>query len=85
MELERRLVQQQVLLAFHPSAQIESQTPPNPSGKAAGASPIRVTPQDYSAWVGIESDDVATYYFPKTRPADRAQRDCIIGERLLGP
>ena len=37
MEMEKRLVHPQVL-AFHPSAQIESQTPPNLSGKAASAS-----------------------------------------------
>ena len=32
--------------------------------------------------LGIESDDVARYCFPKTWPADRAQRASIIGEWL---
>jgi hypothetical protein len=31
---------------------------------------------------GIESDDVASYVFPKTWPADREQRARIIGEWL---
>ena len=30
----------------------------------------------------IESDDVASYVFPKTWPADREQRARIIGEWL---
>jgi uncharacterized protein HemY len=32
--------------------------------------------------LGIESDDVASYVFPKTWPADREQRARIIGECL---
>lgn len=32
--------------------------------------------------LGIESDDVVNYCFPKIRPADRAQRAHIIGEWL---
>ena len=32
--------------------------------------------------LGIESDDVARYCFPKDWPADRAQRASIIGEWL---
>jgi hypothetical protein len=32
--------------------------------------------------LGIESDDVANYVFPKTWPADREQRARIIGEWL---
>ena len=32
--------------------------------------------------LGIESDDVAGYVFPKTWPADREQRARIIGEWL---
>jgi hypothetical protein len=32
--------------------------------------------------VGIESDDVASFVFPKTWPADREQRARIIGEWL---
>ena len=32
--------------------------------------------------LGIELDDVANYVFPKTWPADRAQRARIIGEWL---
>jgi uncharacterized protein HemY len=32
--------------------------------------------------LGIESDDVANYVFPKTWPADREQRAHIIGEWL---
>jgi hypothetical protein len=32
--------------------------------------------------LGIESDDVASYVFPKTWPADRGQRARIIGEWL---
>jgi hypothetical protein len=32
--------------------------------------------------LGIESDDVANYCFPKTWPVDRAQRARIIGEWL---
>jgi hypothetical protein len=32
--------------------------------------------------VGIESDDVANYVFPKTWPADRERRARIIGEWL---
>jgi hypothetical protein len=32
--------------------------------------------------LGIESDDVADYVFPKTWPEDREQRARIIGERL---
>ena len=32
--------------------------------------------------LGIESDDVANYCFPKTWPADREQRARIIGEWL---
>jgi uncharacterized protein HemY len=32
--------------------------------------------------LGIESDDVANYVFPKSWPADREQRACIIGEWL---
>jgi uncharacterized protein HemY len=30
--------------------------------------------------LGIESDDVAKYCFPKTWPGDREQRAAIIGE-----
>ena len=32
--------------------------------------------------LGIESDEVANYCFPKHWPADRAQRASIIGEWL---
>jgi hypothetical protein len=32
--------------------------------------------------LGIENDDVASYVFPKTWPADREQRARIIGECL---
>jgi hypothetical protein len=32
--------------------------------------------------LGIESDDVANYCFPKTWPADREQRASIIGDWL---
>jgi uncharacterized protein HemY len=32
--------------------------------------------------LGIDSDDVANYVFPKTWPADREQRARIIGEWL---
>jgi uncharacterized protein HemY len=32
--------------------------------------------------LGIESDDVAKYVFPKTWPSDREQRARIIGEWL---
>jgi uncharacterized protein HemY len=32
--------------------------------------------------LGIESDDVANYVFPKTWPPDREQRARIIGEWL---
>jgi uncharacterized protein HemY len=32
--------------------------------------------------LGIESDDVANYCLPKSRPADREQRARIIGEWL---
>ena len=32
--------------------------------------------------LGIETDDVANYVFPKTWPADREQRASIIGEWL---
>jgi uncharacterized protein HemY len=32
--------------------------------------------------LGIESDDVANYVFPKTWPRDRKQRARIIGEWL---
>ena len=32
--------------------------------------------------LGIELDDVASYVFPKTWPADREQRARIIGEWL---
>ena len=32
--------------------------------------------------LGIESDDVANYVFPKTWPKDREQRARIIGEWL---
>jgi hypothetical protein len=32
--------------------------------------------------LGIETDDVANYVFPKTWPADREQRARIIGEWL---
>ncbi len=32
--------------------------------------------------LGIESDNVATYVFPKTWPADRERRARIIGEWL---
>jgi hypothetical protein len=32
--------------------------------------------------LGIESDDVANYCFPKTWPADRERRTRIIGEWL---
>jgi hypothetical protein len=32
--------------------------------------------------LGIESDDVANYVFPKSWPADREQRARIIGEGL---
>ena len=34
------------------------------------------------AALGIESDDVANYVFPKTWPADREKRARIIGEWL---
>ena len=32
--------------------------------------------------LGIESDDVVNYCFPKTWPADREQRAAVIGEWL---
>jgi hypothetical protein len=32
--------------------------------------------------LGIESDEVANYCFPKSWPGDRAQRASIIGEWL---
>jgi uncharacterized protein HemY len=32
--------------------------------------------------LGIESDDVVNYVFPKTRPSDREQRARVIGEWL---
>jgi uncharacterized protein HemY len=32
--------------------------------------------------LGVESDDVANYCFPKTWPADREQRARIIGDWL---
>ena len=32
--------------------------------------------------LGMESDEVANYVFPKTWPADRTQRAHIIGEWL---
>jgi hypothetical protein len=32
--------------------------------------------------LGIESDDVANYVFPKTWPCDREQRARVIGEWL---
>jgi hypothetical protein len=32
--------------------------------------------------LGVESDDVANYCFPKAWPADREQRPRIIGEWL---
>jgi uncharacterized protein HemY len=32
--------------------------------------------------LGIESDDVVNYVFPKTWPSDRAQRARVIGEWL---
>jgi hypothetical protein len=32
--------------------------------------------------LGVESDDVGNYVFPKTWPADRDQRARIIGEWL---
>jgi uncharacterized protein HemY len=32
--------------------------------------------------LGIESDDVANYCFPKNWPSDREQRARVIGERL---
>jgi uncharacterized protein HemY len=32
--------------------------------------------------LGIDSDDVANYVFPKTWPADRERRAAIIGEWL---
>ena len=35
--------------------------------------------------LGIESDDVANYCFPKTWPQDREQRARIIGETLSVP
>ena len=34
--------------------------------------------------LGIESDDVANYCFPKEWPANREQRASIIGEWLRG-
>jgi hypothetical protein len=42
----------------------------------------RPSAQDLQAALGIESDDVANYVFPKTWPADREQRARIIGEWL---
>ena len=32
--------------------------------------------------LGIESDEVANYVFPKTWPADRGRRAAIVGEWL---
>jgi hypothetical protein len=32
--------------------------------------------------LGIESDDVSNYVFPKTWPADRERRAAIVGEWL---
>jgi hypothetical protein len=32
--------------------------------------------------LGIESDEVASYCFPKTRPSDRERRARIIGDWL---
>jgi len=43
---------------------------------------LRSRRQDHSRRLGIESDDVANYVFPKTWRGDRKQRPRIIGEWL---
>ena len=53
---------------------------PNLLEQAIGADNGELATKIIQDALGIESDDVANYCFPKTWPADREQRARIIGE-----
>ena len=55
---------------------------PNLLEKAIGADNGELATKIIQDALGIESDDVANYCFPKTWPADREQRARIIGDWL---
>ena len=55
---------------------------PNLLEQAIGADNGELATKIIQDALGIESDDVANYCFPKTWPADREQRARIIGEWL---
>ena len=55
---------------------------PNLLEKAIGADNGELATKIIQDALGIESDDVANYCFPKTWPVDREQRARIIGEWL---
>ena len=56
---------------------------PGTPGTTAVAVPVATAPGTTAAdALGIETDDVAKYVFPKTWPIDREQRARIIGEWL---
>ena len=55
---------------------------PNLLEQAIGADNGELATKIIQDALGIESDDVANYCFPKTWPADRGRRARIIGEWL---
>ena len=55
---------------------------PNLLEQAIGADNGELATKIIQDALGIESDDVANYCFPKTWPVDREQRARIIGEWL---
>ena len=55
---------------------------PNLLEQAIGADNGELATKIIQDALGIESDDVANYCFPKTWPADREQRARIIGDWL---
>ena len=55
---------------------------PNLLEQAIGADNGELATKIIQDALGIESDDVASYCFPKTWPVDREQRARIIGEWL---
>ena len=63
------------IFRFWIAATTITEPPPWSAGEYQAARIIQVA-------LGIESDDVANYCFPKTWPTDREQRAHIIGEWL---
>jgi hypothetical protein len=55
---------------------------PNLLEQAMGADNSELAAKIIQDALGIESEDIANYCFPKTWPADRERRARIIGEWL---